>query len=101
VKKYKLLKETTHRRTYNRVRKTIYAISERCPWKALFWWQCSDHYFVQMTYTNDGTNTPYALRFKDLPNWKLVSKNKKQWMKKNSLQESTSTNGIIYIRFGW
>ncbi|MEI3796615.1 MULTISPECIES: hypothetical protein [unclassified Chitinophaga] len=55
-----------------------------------------------MTYKDDGTNKPYASRFKNHPNWKIVSKNKKQWMKKRFLENRTiRPDGSLLIQYGW
>ncbi|WP_159454165.1 hypothetical protein [Chitinophaga ginsengisegetis] len=55
-----------------------------------------------MTYKDDGTNKPYASRFKNHPNWKIVSKNKKQWMKKRFLENRTTRpDGSLLIQYGW
>ncbi|HEY8957525.1 hypothetical protein [Chitinophaga sp.] len=102
MKKKKCLKETTHRRTYNLVRKETYAICPRCHWHPTFWRWCWDHPYIGMTYTDDGTNKPYALRFKNHPNWKAVSKNRKQWMKKRFLEDRTiNPDGCLRIVYGW
>ncbi|MFB6457102.1 hypothetical protein ACE38W_17660 [Chitinophaga sp. Hz27] len=52
-----------------------------------------------MTYYGD----PYAtMRFKNPPSWKIVSKNKKQWMKKKFFTESNIIeDGNIDIERWW
>ncbi|WP_177192204.1 hypothetical protein [Chitinophaga arvensicola] len=55
-----------------------------------------------MKYRDDGSNKPYKARFKDHPNWKMVSKNRKQWMKKRFMKKIEFMNhGSIHILYGW
>lgn len=70
MKKNQEFKTTTNRTVYNRRRKEVLADCSFCRWHPTFWKfsendQWKDYYV-------DGKK----------PNWKLVSKNKKQWMKK-------------------
>lgn len=101
VKNYKCLKETTHRRTYNLVRKDELAMCSRCKWHATFWRRCADHPFIYMVYEDDGTNKPYKQRFKHHLNWKLASKQPRQWMKKKWRQKVvTNFENEVTIYFG-
>jgi hypothetical protein len=55
-----------------------------------------------MRYEDDGTNKPYALRFRNHPNWKVVSKNRKQWMRKKFLMKHMQhPDGTLVIEYGW
>jgi hypothetical protein len=55
-----------------------------------------------MTYNDDLDGTPYKLRFRDHYNWKLVSKNKKQWMRKNmKARYRRYDDGCVRITFGF
>lgn len=55
-----------------------------------------------MRYEEDGTDKPEKLKYRFHPNWKLVSKNRKQWMKKRFLTERRDyAHGTYDIRFGW
>lgn len=102
VKKIKTLKTTDHRRTYNLVSKNLYARCPLCKWHPVFQKDCSDYRFMAMWYMDDGADKPERPKYRDHPNWKLVSKNRKQWMKKRFLtKESRLFDGTIYIRFGW
>jgi hypothetical protein len=102
MKKARCLKETTHRRTYNLVRKEMYAICSRCYWHPTFWRWCYDNPFLHMTYEEDGTIKPEKLKFRNHPNWKQVTRNKKQWMKKRYFQKRQNyPDGTFIVYFGW
>lgn len=102
VSKLKILKTTDHRRTYNLVRKEMYAMCPRCRWHSIFYKNCCEKYFPAMWYEEDGTDKPEKLKYRFHPNWKVVSKNKKQWMKKRFLTQRTNYGDNTYfIRFGW
>jgi hypothetical protein len=62
MKRYRCLKETNHRRTYNLVRKELYAVCSRCAWHSNFWRSCGDNPYVY-TYLEDGTIHLIKLRF--------------------------------------
>ncbi|QJB30446.1 hypothetical protein HF324_03430 [Chitinophaga oryzae] len=102
MSKLKILKTTDHRRTYNLVRKEMYAACPRCRWHAIFQKSCPDFPYEGMRYYEDGIDKPEKLKYRFHPNWKLVSKNKKQWKKKKFLSERIDFHdGTFYIRFGW
>jgi hypothetical protein len=45
---------------------------------------------------------PERLKYKNHPGWKLVFKNRKQWMKKRFLVERTiMKDGRLFIQYGW
>jgi hypothetical protein len=95
MKRKKCLATTDHRRVYNIVLKALYADCGYCPWHANFWRNCTDAVYIHFFY-EDGKH------FRNYPNWKLVSKNRKQWMKKNfKKREEKMLNGTMYIEFYW
>ncbi|RFS26755.1 hypothetical protein DVR12_02930 [Chitinophaga silvatica] len=99
VKKKKILEITDHRRTYNLVLKEMYSVCSWCPWHPTFWHNCSDSPISCMIYCGDKDQ---PIRFKNPPSWKVVSKNRKQWMKKRFFTENTiMNNGEIYIKRWW
>ncbi|RBL91374.1 hypothetical protein DF182_01770 [Chitinophaga flava] len=58
--------------------------------------------FPCLRYVDDGSGKPEKERFRNYPSWKVVSKNKKQWMKKKFLVDrKVWPNGKIWIRYGW
>ncbi|WP_343671000.1 hypothetical protein [Chitinophaga sp.] len=102
MKHHKSLKETMHRRTYNLVSKNLYARCCRCPWHGNFWTTCWDIRYSYLEYCEDGTDKPEKLKYRDHPNWKLVSKNPKQWMKKKFIKvREDYVDGSFHISFGW
>jgi len=68
----KIMDETTNRYVYNRARKEC---SGNCTWCRYHLGDNLDH----KLYGDYGSRRNESLRY---PNWKLVSKNKKQWMDK-------------------
>lgn len=72
MKAKKIMDETTNRYVYNRVRKEC---SGNCTWCRYHHGDNLDH----KLYGDYGSRRNGSLR---RPNWKLVSKNKKQWMDK-------------------
>ncbi|SFO22781.1 hypothetical protein SAMN05428949_4560 [Chitinophaga sp. YR627] len=97
-----ILKTTDHRGTYNRASKNLYAECPLCRWHASFWRCCFNQSLAKMTYSDDLDGTPYKLRFMDHYNWKLVSKNKKQWMRKNMrARYRRYDDGCVRITFGF
>ncbi|MBC9914798.1 hypothetical protein [Chitinophaga varians] len=102
MKKLKILKTTDHRGTYNKMNKSLYAMCDRCRWHSIFQKNCCENVFPAMWYEEDGTDKPEKLKYSFHPNWKLVSKNRKQWMKKRFLtQRRDYANNTYDIRFGW
>jgi hypothetical protein len=73
MKRHRCLKETINHLTYNLVRKNLYAVCACCAWRRNFWRSCYETHM----YMDEGTG-----RVKNHSNWKLVSKNSKQWMMK-------------------
>lgn len=102
MKHHKCLKETAHRRTYNLVSKYLFAKCSRCPWHPNFWRNCSDNSYRYLKYWEDGSGKTEKEKFSNHPNWKLVSKNKKQWMKKPYIpQRMDYSIGRFEISFRW
>jgi hypothetical protein len=100
MKMHKSLKETTHRRTYNLVSKHLFANCPYCPWHPNFWRLCTRYSYL--VYEEDGSEKNEKQKFQRHPNWKLVSKNKKQWMKKPYIQVRRDyPDGNFYITFRW
>ena len=95
MKRHRCLKETNHRRTYNLVRKELYAVCSRCAWHSNFWRSCGDNPYVY-TYLEDGRS-----QVKNPPNWKLVSKNRKQWMNKHFFKRRKERRGEVVTYYGW
>lgn len=90
------------RRTYNLVSKNLFARCCRCPWHANFWAGCYDIRYLYLEYEEDGSDKPEKLKYRNHPNWKLVSKNRKQWMKKQFIQvRKDDAEGSFRISFGW
>ncbi|WP_212003641.1 hypothetical protein [Chitinophaga sp. HK235] len=57
------------------------------------------HVFIM---NDDRSEKPEKLKFWNHPSWKIVSKNKKQWMKKKFLiDRQVGPDGDIWIRYGW
>lgn len=91
MKKNQEYKTTSNRYVYNRLRKKKLADCSYCKWHPTFWkFSENDHW---KSYSPDGRK----------PNWKLVSKNKKQWMKKPALKKSKEIKSSlrIYFIYGW
>lgn len=96
MKCHKILQGTMHRRTYNLASRNLYAICSRCPWHVNFWHSCIDNPFVKMVYVSE------KMEYSNHPNWKLVSKNRKQWMKKPFIQvREDYPDGSFKIFFRW
>lgn len=70
MKKGQEYKTTTNRTVYNRLRKEKLSYCSYCKWHGNFYHLSENDQWK--SYWLQGTK----------PNWKLVSKNKKQWMKK-------------------
>ena len=101
VKNKKLLKETTDNKTYKCAHKRIYGRCWICPYHGTFWSNCSDIRWNHYYYYNDETLGPDARRFHNPPNWKLVSKNKKQWMRKKFIFNEHWDSNRVYFEIGW
>jgi len=101
--KKKLVRDTTtDNKTYNAISKDLYAQCHRCRWHGSFWKFCYDQNIRFMSYEDDGTNKSYKQRFRHHYNWKMVSKNRKQWMKKKLLMKRESSHLYVeYITFGF
>ncbi|NIG54562.1 hypothetical protein F3J22_13795 [Chitinophaga sp. Cy-1792] len=98
----KLLDTTDHRRTYNVVKKEMFAVCSRCHWHPTVWLHCTDNPFRFMRYHGDANIHPNDMKFKNLPSWKIVSKNRKQWMKKKFMTESTiMRDGSLWVEKWW
>jgi hypothetical protein len=95
MKRHRCLKETSHRRTYNLVRKNFYAVCPRCKWHPTFWRSCIDNPYIHM-YVEESTS-----QVKNPANWKLVSKNRKQWMKKPFIKVKRSSWNGFATYYGW
>jgi hypothetical protein len=95
MKRHRCLKETSHRRTYNLVRKELYAVCARCKWHPGFWKSCWDNPYIHM-YMEDGTG-----QVKNYANWKLVSRNRKQWMKKRFIKVKLDRWYGLATYYGW
>lgn len=80
-----ILKTTTNRRAYNVANKHLHAQCERCRWHANFWRHCIEQDYKMMYYIGPLDEIPERSKLVHIYNWKLVSKNKKQWMKKKKL----------------
>ena len=95
MKRYRCLKETTDRRTYNLVKKNLYAVCARCAWHPSFWRSCYDNPYAD-AYKVDGSDL-----INNPPNWKLVSKNRKQWMKKRFIKVKRKWEDGVATFYGW
>jgi hypothetical protein len=95
MKRHRCLKETTDRRTYNLVRKDLYAVCARCRWHSSFWRSCGDQPFEYM-FKEEETG-----KVKNHYNWKLVSKNRKQWMKKRFIKVKRDRWNGFATYYGW
>ena len=75
-------RETTNSYVFNRLHKQYHASCDRCKWHGY----CSENKAWDDYYYRDYSEFPEETskfgRTPSYPNWKLVSKNKKQWMKK-------------------
>ncbi|SFW77275.1 hypothetical protein SAMN05661012_04495 [Chitinophaga sancti] len=102
VKKRKILKSTDNSRTYNLIHKRMHAKCSYCKWHSTFFKSCFDNPFPYFLYKDDGTDKSIKSKFYNHPNWKIVSKNNKQWMKKRFLSRKTiMCDGSLYIELGW
>ena len=88
---YQEYRETTNSSLFRKLHKSIHASCDYCSWhgyssenKSWKWYH---------VYLEDEKDTYWRKAKKKgegrFPNWKLVSKNKKQWMKKPLIQEKT------------
>jgi len=91
-RKFEIYRTTNNRSTYNKIKKNQECSCPICRWHE----GCNnrnEHY---------GGYEGKPLRY---PNWKLISKNKKQWMKKTNLKKDLTiirfTDGreLVYITF--
>jgi hypothetical protein len=73
-------KTTTNSRVYKILHKETHASCSYCPWHSR-WFGCHNENDCWKNYYRD-SDDDYTKQKKTLPNWKLVSKNRKQWMKK-------------------
>ncbi|OQP41095.1 hypothetical protein A4H97_15985 [Niastella yeongjuensis] len=89
------MKETTDSRTYNLVRKELYAACSRCPWHPTFWRTCIDNPYTPMYMEND------TRQIRNHPNWKLVSRNRKQWMKKRFIEVKQRSRSRFVTYYTW
>ena len=87
MRNFEEYRSTTNRYVYNRIHKELHASCSHCSWHqkdfghysengAWKWYSCGA---IERTGKQD-----------NFPNWKLVSKNKKQWMKKPLKFENNS-----------
>jgi hypothetical protein len=73
-----------------------------CSCHPSFWRVHCEQDFKPLVYEEDGTVKPEKLKFKDYPSWKLVNKNRRQWMKKRFIQRRVNyANGTFDIFYGW
>lgn len=96
MKAKKIMDETTNRYEYNRVRKRYFEGQREidCSWCRYHLGDNLDH----KLYGDYGNHRDDRLR---IPNWKLVSKNKKQWMKKPIFFKKKEYRFGIYIKIVW
>lgn len=93
-----ILKTTTHRGTYNRANKNLHAACPRCKWHR----GCAEQGPKKMCYHGFIDGTLDRSNFISIYNWKLVSKNKKQWMKKRlKTYYCPQLDGRVYIEFSF
>lgn len=87
MKKIEIYKTTTNRSVYNKIRKDYEAYCPRCRWHR----GCNNKLNLY------GGIEEKRVRY---PNWKLVSKNKKQWMPKTNFKKEYEYNhNITWILF--
>ncbi|QHS60914.1 hypothetical protein [Chitinophaga agri] len=94
-----ILKTTTHRGTYNRANINLYAQCNWCGWHGNFWSNCPEQGAKRMYYFGSMEETPDRSKFRNIYNWKLVSKNKKQWMKKKLLKRYRFNSDVVVFGF--
>lgn len=97
MKVKKIVEETTNRKVFNRAYKKYLEckgkiICSYCPYHRIenSIWKWYGGYF-------DENKNSYDIRY---PNWKLVSKNRKQWMKKpiRIVEEESKFNKRTYVK---
>lgn len=90
MKKITELRTTTSNRVYNILHKEVHADCSHCTWHSCYFGNYhneNDSWKYYYFYERDYTPKWYRKRINlkgtgKYPNWKLVSKNRKQWMKK-------------------
>lgn len=99
MRKTNEFKTTVNRSVYNKLYKRKNASCPFCKWHG----PTSENdrwkwYGLYQKY--NGGKKVWEDYFKH-PNWKLVSKNRKQWMKKPIKKIEDKINGIKYVEFKW
>lgn len=82
MRKIQEFKETTNSRVYRLLNKEVYSSCSFCRWHPNFWHPSENQKYKFMHYF-ENIYTDNIEGVYDHYNWKLSSKNKKQWMKKN------------------
>jgi hypothetical protein len=125
MKKREEYKKTTNRYVYNRRRKEQLAGCSYCGWhrgendrrKCYQHWTTDKYDYEKVILSDkynpdsyDGYGVTWEWKktfnrtivYHKFPNWKLVSKNKKQWEHKNKLRKVySSLNNPDYFRYKW
>lgn len=71
---------TTHSRVYNILHKEVHAQCSHCTWHSRWFNKYNENDSWNYYCIDDDPNERFNMT--KFPNWKLCSKNKKQWMKK-------------------
>lgn len=100
MKVKKIMDETTNRYEYNKVRKRYLEHKEiSCSFCRYHRGENIDHKVYYGRHYDDRSYEKY--NHTRYPNWKLVSKNKKQWMKKPIKISHDETDWGYYIDIVW
>ncbi|MFB6457209.1 hypothetical protein ACE38W_18195 [Chitinophaga sp. Hz27] len=102
MKKHNILNETDHSRTYLLIRKEFRFACRICGWSSDFYRPCPDRKERFSFFECDENMQPIRKVYGGYYSWKLVSKNRKQWMKKRfiSLRKSRFYDPAL-CRLGW
>jgi hypothetical protein len=92
MKEVKLLQETTCRKEYNILRKRLNTSCSFCQWHPTNWHDTENDRWYNFQF-EERLGEPEQLSYH--PNWKLVSKNRKQWMKKKFQKRYSNPYGDV------
>jgi len=104
MKKYQEYRETTNSRVYRLRHKEVHASCSFCKWHPTFWQPSENQRYKSFHRYENGSKRGWTERPTKCPSWKLVSKNRKQWMPKKFFEIRKNCridNEIVYIEYIW
>jgi len=107
MRKFEEYKTTTNRRVYNLLHKEVNANCSFCKWHPTFWRGSENQRYKNMHCYEDGNKVGWDESIKHYYNWKLSTKNRKQWMTKKykavrkPMYFSYKNAYVYYVEFQW